>query len=209
MFCVSVGDERGGKRKQGVPVVGFARSPCSEYNVKTGQRWGTEPSGIWEKSTPGRGNSRCKGPKVGVCLVCCCGHSSPLNVTLSMLASAKLNIWNEGQCISHLEIYHTIQQTILWSYSLSKTTFCLFIEFIYLFLEKGEGKEKEREKNIDVWEKHPLVASVPPAGDLAHNPGMCPDWESNQQPFGSQANTQSTEPHQPGHKITFYLNQWI
>ena len=30
------------------------------------------------------------------------------------------------------------------------------------------------------------------------NPGMCPDWESNQQPFGSQARTQSTEPHQPG-----------
>ena len=32
-----------------------------------------------------------------------------------------------------------------------------------------------------------VVASVtPPTGDLAHNPGMCPDWESNQQPFGSQ-----------------------
>ena len=34
--------------------------------------------------------------------------------------------------------------------------------------------------------------------DMAHNPGMCPDWESNQRPFGSQATTQSTEPHQPG-----------
>ena len=30
------------------------------------------------------------------------------------------------------------------------------------------------------------------------NPGMCPDWELNHQPFGSQAGTQSTEPHQPG-----------
>ena len=28
---------------------------------------------------------------------------------------------------------------------------------------------------------------VHPTGDLAHNPGMCPDWESNQRPFGSQA----------------------
>ena len=37
-----------------------------------------------------------------------------------------------------------------------------------------------------------------PIGDLACNPGMCPDWESNQQPFGSQAGTQSTELHQPG-----------
>ena len=44
-----------------------------------------------------------------------------------------------------------------------------------------------------------MVASyVPPTGDLGHNPGMCPDWESNQQPFGSQASAQSTEPHQPG-----------
>ena len=35
-------------------------------------------------------------------------------------------------------------------------------------------------------------------GDLAYNPGMCPDWESNQQRFGLQACAQSTEPHQPG-----------
>ena len=28
--------------------------------------------------------------------------------------------------------------------------------------------------------------------------GMCPDWESNWQPFGSWARAQSTEPHQPG-----------
>ena len=34
--------------------------------------------------------------------------------------------------------------------------------------------------------------------DLAHNPGMYPDWESNWQPFGSQAGAQSIEPHQPG-----------
>ena len=35
-----------------------------------------------------------------------------------------------------------------------------------------------------------------PYWDLAHNPGMCPDWESNWRPFVSQAGTQSTEPHQ-------------
>ena len=37
-----------------------------------------------------------------------------------------------------------------------------------------------------------------PTRDLACNPGMCPDWEFNQGPFGSQVSTQSTEPHQPG-----------
>ena len=40
-----------------------------------------------------------------------------------------------------------------------------------------------------------------PTRDLACNPGMCPDWELNWRPFGLQAGTQSTEPHQPGHKI--------
>ena len=49
-------------------------------------------------------------------------------------------------------------------------------------------------------EKHQCVVAshVSPTGDLAHNPGICPDWESNQQPFGLQAGTQSSELHQPG-----------
>ena len=32
---------------------------------------------------------------------------------------------------------------------------------------------------------------------------MCPDWESNQQSFGSQAHTHTTGPHQPG-LITYF-----
>ena len=66
--------------------------------------------------------------------------------------------------------------------------------FIYLFLERG-GKEREREG-----EKHQCVVTshMPPARDLACSPGMRPDWELNQQPFGLQAGAQGTEPHQPG-----------
>ena len=37
-----------------------------------------------------------------------------------------------------------------------------------------------------------------PTGDPACNPGMCPDWELNQQPFGSQTHAQSAESQQPG-----------
>ena len=46
--------------------------------------------------------------------------------------------------------------------------------------------EEEREG-----EKHQCVVAshAPLTGDLACNPGMCPEWESNQQPFGSQAGT--------------------
>ena len=59
------------------------------------------------------------------------------------------------------------------------TFFSFFIKgFIYLFLDRGEGREKH----------HCVVAScTPPTGDPACNPGMCPDWELNRQPFGSQA----------------------
>ena len=50
--------------------------------------------------------------------------------------------------------------------------------FIYLFLERGEGKETEEEKHQCVVASH-----VRPTGDLTHNPGMWPDWESNPDPL--------------------------
>ena len=70
-----------------------------------------------------------------------------------------------------------------------------FLKRFYLFIFRERGRKGEREG-----EKHQCVVAshAPPSGDLAHSPGMCPDWESNQQPFGLQASTQSTEPHQPG-----------
>ena len=51
---------------------------------------------------------------------------------------------------------------------------CFFKDFIYLFLERGERREKEGEKHQGVVASHAL-----PIGDLACNPGMCPDWELN------------------------------
>ena len=69
----------------------------------------------------------------------------------------------------------------------------IFKDFIYLFLERGREGEREGEKHQCVVASH-----VPPTGDLARNPGMCPDWEPNWQIFGSQASAQYTEPHQPG-----------
>ena len=42
------------------------------------------------------------------------------------------------------------------------------------------------------------LTPVPRTREPVCNPGMCSDWKLNQQPFGSQAGTQSTEPHQPG-----------
>ena len=47
-------------------------------------------------------------------------------------------------------------------------------------------------------EKHQCVAALHAlsTGDLAGNLDMCPDWELNWRSSGSQAGTQSTEPHQ-------------
>ena len=56
-----------------------------------------------------------------------------------------------------------------------------FTDFIYLFLKRGEGKEKE-ERNIDVRETGiSCLSHTPRLGNRAQprNPGMCPDWESN------------------------------
>ena len=78
------------------------------------------------------------------------------------------------------------------------------LDFIYLFLERGEGREKERGRNIDMQEKHQSAAScTPPTGDLAYDPGICPDRELNQQPFSLWDDTQPTEPHQSGSFASF------
>ena len=65
-----------------------------------------------------------------------------------------------------------------WLLSLS-----IFFKRFYLFIFRESGREGEREG-----EKYQCVVAfhVAPTGDLAHNPGICPDWESNLRPFGSQ-----------------------
>ena len=56
-----------------------------------------------------------------------------------------------------------------------------------------------REGEIEGEKDQCVVASHAPAsGAPTRNPGMCLNWESNRVPFGLQAGTQSTEPHQPG-----------
>ena len=49
-------------------------------------------------------------------------------------------------------------------------------DFIYLFLDRGDGREREGEKHHQC-----VVASRGTStGDLTYIPGVCPDWESNQ-----------------------------
>ena len=43
-----------------------------------------------------------------------------------------------------------------------------------------------------------IASHVAPTGDLACNPGMCPDWELNQRLFGSQPALNPLSLYQPG-----------
>ena len=46
----------------------------------------------------------------------------------------------------------------------------IFKDYNYLFLKRGREEEREGEKHRCV-----VVPCTPPTGDLAHNPGMCPN----------------------------------
>ena len=66
-----------------------------------------------------------------------------------------------------------------------------FFKRLYLFIFRERGRGGEKHQCV-------FASYTPPTRDRACNPGMCPDWESNQWPFSSQALAQSTELHQPG-----------
>ena len=75
--------------------------------------------------------------------------------------------------------------------------FCLFI---YLFLERQRGGEREGETVL--WERNISGLSLlthPSQG--SRSPGMCPDWKSNRRPFALQSNTKPAEPDQSGHIV--------
>ena len=53
-------------------------------------------------------------------------------------------------------------------------SYLFFKKILFIFRQRGkEGdREKERKKYQCVVASH-----MPPTGDLAHNSGLCPDWE--------------------------------
>ena len=76
----------------------------------------------------------------------------------------------------------------------------------YLFLERGEEREKEREKNTYVQRETSVASCMPPTVELAHYPGIRPGWESNLWIFSLQAGAQPTKPHHQGGEMQTF--QW-
>ena len=106
-------------------------------------------------------------------------------------------------CFSHLRLYHmhfpSATQYLYLSF--------LIKDFIYVFLERGEEREKERKRNTDVREKQWSAASLmATTRDLAHHPSTCPPWGSNQWRAACGTVAQPTEPHQSGPYLSFKLS---
>ena len=98
----------------------------------------------------------------------------PLDVA-SCFSLAAFNIfpfkfWQFNYYVSHVHplgsFFRTLRASWIWmslSFPMlekfSAIISLLKTDFIYLFLERGEGREKERERNIDVREKRQSIAS--------------------------------------------------
>ena len=74
----------------------------------------------------------------------------------------------------------------------------LLKDFIYLFLERGGGEDKEREKNIDVRENIDCLGVTPHTQAWA----LTGNRTGNQQPFPLQDNTQPNELQQVRAQVT-------
>ena len=122
-----------------------------------------------------------------------------LGVTFCTSTPILIRFWRSSIYIT-LPIYqvlwlapYVLQPSSEFKYSISFNKKKKEYKYLFIFREKGKEGEREGEKHQRI-----VPSRMPPTGDLVHNPGMCPDWESKKRPFGSQAGTQPTEPHQPG-----------
>ena len=98
-----------------------------------------------------------------------------------------------AQICSLFKILFTYLFLLLFKYSCLHFPPLTFLKkIIYFQTEEKGGRKRERKTSVC------SCLLCIPTGDLACNPGMCPDQELNQQLFGLQAGAQSTEPYQPG-----------
>ena len=89
----------------------------------------------------------------------------------------------------HTLMSHHVRVQLCYLHSSGHSPQSFFVKFI-------DFREKEGEKHrfvVPFIFMYSLVVSC-----------MCPDWESNRRPFGSQAGTQSTDPHQPEPFLIFF-----
>ena len=58
-------------------------------------------------------------------------------------------------------------------------TFIFFFKILFIYLQREGKGERKRRGQTSMCERS-VASCMRPTGYLDHNPGMCPDWESNQ-----------------------------
>ena len=113
----------------------------------------------------------------------------PSSFTILPLPSLLVTTMLLSVCVYEFQVYIPHMSEIMWFLAFSDGLISLSIifsrsmsqmaEFLLLQIEReGEGGRKRgRETSMCG------CSCVPPTGDLACNPGMCRDWESNQTPL--------------------------
>ena len=108
-----------------------------------------------------------------------------------------------------IKTYFVSFRNILYIFSLIQIFLSLLRFYLFIFREKGRERHREEEKYQFVRETSIGCLSQAPTRDMAHNPGMCPDWESNRQLLGLQDGGPPTEPHWSGtskHFLKLFLH---
>ena len=71
--------------------------------------------------------------------------------------------------------------------------FDIVLLLIYLLIYREVKGERKRRRETSIG-----ASCSGPTRDGTSNPGICPNWESNQKPFSSQYHSQPTEPRRSG-----------
>ena len=124
--------------------------------------------------------------------------SNKLQCQTQLFLELKTELWT----LSGIQM--RVQKTfwLVFFFLIGEYFFNLIFKRFYLFIFRERGREGEREE-----EKHQCVAAshVDPTGDLACNPGMGPEQELNQRPFGSKPMLNPLSYTSQGGEIFFFL----
>ena len=77
-------------------------------------------------------------------------------------------------------MHSVITTTTYKNYTTTDSKTIYFLRFYFYFLFFGERRREGERKGVKHWYVKKTSIGTPPTGELAHNPGMCPNQESNQ-----------------------------
>ena len=104
--------------------------------------------------------------------------------------SVRYPCWLVHCCSGFLSIFLSLWLILLFFFYPLFFDVSFFKDFIYIFLERGREGGREGKKHQCV-----VARCVPPTGDLAHNPDICPNLGIEPATLWFTGRHSATEPH--------------